>query len=434
MKSLFYSLSCTGILLVACTNDEKQHLALESQPVEQFVSAIQPIKGLETPVRTFKIDAADAATIDLPNGGSIIFPANAFVDANGKIINGEVKVEWQEFHSLTDIMLSGIPMKYDSAGVEHDFVSGGMFTIDATHQGEKVDLAEGKTATVNLASYSDTECFNFYELDEKTGDWKYETTKVGTPLESSEKKVEPKNTNNSILDVTVDLVDFPELKSKQIVGWKTTEPVSAELRTKLKTHPSDVELQKRGNNYALLIQRKGFEKSIEVTPHLLSDALADKNNLMLEAKEKYSELLAYQQNAESGKLVRTIEIPSMGTFNWDKVLKRKKQQQLLATFNLNKEVNADFVTLFFLSPDENVAIQCNANGTPGFNFDPTLPNYLVAILPDNSILMVDDKGFDKARNANSGERHTFHFQDVNKKVATPQELADLLQGLMQTKS
>lgn len=432
MKSLFYSLSCTGILLVACTNDEKQHFALESQPVEQLVSAIQPIDGLETPVRMFKIDASSASTIELPNGGSIIFPANAFVDAKGNTIDGEVNVEWQEFHSLTDIVLSGIPMKYDSAGVEHDFVSGGMFTIDATHQGENVDLAEGKTATVNLASYNDTECFNFYQLDEKSGDWTYDTTKVATPLKQEAPKKAVVNDNSSILDVRVDVSAFPELQKQQIVGWKTLEKVSPELRSNLTNYPSEIELQKAKASYTLSIKRKGFEQSVAVVPHFLSDALAEKNSLMLEMNEKYGELLEYQKNAEAGKLVRSIEIPSMGTYNWDKVLKRKQQQTLLANFNLNKVVKSDFVSMFFLSPQENVAIKCDAKGAPSFNFDPTLTNYLVAILPDNSVLMVDNKEFVKAGQLDAGSKYTFHFHDMNKKVKSPEELAELLKDVMKS--
>lgn len=431
MKSLFYSMSCTGILLMSCTNEEKQKIALENQILEQEISAIQPIDGLEVPVRTFKIDANNSSTIELPNGGSIVFQKDAFVDAGGNKISGEVEVEWQEFHSLTDIVLSGIPMKYDSAGVEHDFVSGGMFTIAAKHEGEKVDLADGKSATVNLASYNDTECFNFYQLDEKSGDWSYDTTKVATPLKQEEKTVASID-NSSILDVRVDVSAFPELQKQQIVGWKTLEKVSPELRSSLTNYPSEVELKKGKATYSLSIKRKGFEQSVAVAPYFLSNALAEKNRLFLEMNEKYGELLEYQKNAEAGKLVRSIEIPSMGTYNWDKVLKRKKQQTLLANFNLNKTVNADFVSMFFLSPQENVAIKCDAKGAPTFNFDPTLSNYLVAILPDNTVLMVDNKEFNKASQVDAGSNYTFHFQDLNKKVNTPEELAELLKGIMKS--
>ena len=134
-------------LVVACesanNNDKATNQNAESN---EIISAINPIEGTSEKPTIFNVSAEEAQVIDLGNGGSLEFPANAFVDQDGKPVKGKVDVEWQEFHTLGDILPAGIPMKYDSAGVAHDLVSGGMFTIHASQKGESVEIAPAKKA------------------------------------------------------------------------------------------------------------------------------------------------------------------------------------------------------------------------------------------------------------------------------------------------
>lgn len=436
MKSLFYSLTGSCILLCACSNEPNPVVASQkSEETAVSESVIKPIEGLETKIRIFSVSATEASTINLPNGGSIEFPSNAFVDENGNSVNGKVDIEWQEYHSLTDIMLSGVPMKYDSAGVNHDFVSGGMFTIDAKQGDKQVDLADGKSATVNLASYNDTPCFNFYTLNEKTGDWSYETTKNGEPL-NEEKAVEPKKetSTNELLDVKMDVSAFPELKNEQIVAWKLNEKLDAKSKNVLKNNATAINLTKNEADYTITFNHKKESISVNVKPYTMNDALADKKGLMTKMESDVAELMKYQDNFERGKLVRSIEIPGMGTYNWDKVLKRKTEVLLAASYNFNRDVNPQFVSLYFISPKENVAISCNPNGDAKLKFDPSLSNYLVAIMPDNSVLVANNSEFKNASSSKNVGAHTFSFENLNLTVKSPEDLGKVLQDFMRKNS
>ncbi|HKC68013.1 MAG TPA: hypothetical protein VKG26_07265 [Bacteroidia bacterium] len=68
-------------------------------------------------------------------GSQIKIPANAFVGKNGKEIKGTVKIKYREFHNVGEILLSDIPMTYDSAGKQMYFESAGMFDISANQDG-----------------------------------------------------------------------------------------------------------------------------------------------------------------------------------------------------------------------------------------------------------------------------------------------------------
>ncbi|HRD40305.1 MAG TPA: hypothetical protein PLC65_16880, partial [Bacteroidia bacterium] len=74
-------------------------------------------------------------------------PQNAFVNKAGPDIIGDVEIQYREMHDQADIIASGIPMTYDSAGTKYHFESAGMFDIKASQNGEQVFLKHGKQIT-----------------------------------------------------------------------------------------------------------------------------------------------------------------------------------------------------------------------------------------------------------------------------------------------
>lgn len=433
MKTLFY-LSCVGLLISSCQNEAKEPLAVtQHSESAEATTTIQPLPGLEVEIRKFKVIATENSTIELPNGGSIVFPANSLVDANGNLVSGEVDIEWQEFHSLTDILLSGIPMKYDSLGKEHDFVSGGMFTINASQKGNEIDLAEGKTATVNLASYDDTPCYNFYKLDEKSGDWSYRDTQLGTSLEEEKANKKPQKqtdvNQSNVLDVSVNVSAFPELVDQTIVGWESLQPIDAKTRSHLVNRSNVVKLIKEDKGYALEVRNKEGTVNVPVKPYTLDQANQQRAVILEKQERDYKELLAYQENVAKGKVVRSIEIDGMGTYNWDKILVRQQEVILAAAYQFPEEHNKNLMTVFFVSPEENVVIQCNAKGDYKFKFDPEKKNFLVAVSKDNEVLLVNDRAFAQARAHKSGS-HTFAFQSTGMVAESPEDVGQILKEVI----
>jgi hypothetical protein len=136
-------------------------------------SILAPLANLNIPNRAYHISSAKGATITHTSGTKLIFPANAFVDANGNPVNGNVDIQYREFRDQVDFFLSGIPMQYDSAGHTYQFESAGMMQITGTMNGQPVFLKNGAKVNIEFASKENSTKYNLYKFDEAAGNWNY---------------------------------------------------------------------------------------------------------------------------------------------------------------------------------------------------------------------------------------------------------------------
>lgn len=416
-------------LLLGCQSTSTKTSPLSGVVEKNETCIIKPIKGLEIEPEIYTINANQATVINLPSGSKIEFPADAFVDASGNPIKGQVDIHWNEYHTLTDILLSGIPMKYDSAGVSSNLVSGGMFTINAEQNSKEVNIADGKTAKIDIASINDTPCMNFYKLDEKKGDWAYKTTKKSTPIATP--KIESKQNNQySIIDAEVNIDNFPELKNKQIVGWKTNTRISKKEKKILNEKSASCTLIKTEDQYSINIDYHGAIKLIEVEPYLMETALADTKSLEKVIKDETDELLAFQEKVANGSVIRSIEIKGFGTYNWDRMLHRTDIQTLVSKFDFPDQVNPKFVSVFLVSPDENSIIRCNTEDDSKLLFDPKKRNFLVAIMPDNSLVSFNSQDFESANHAPKNSSFNFKLKKTGITLSSGNDLLGYLKELI----
>ncbi len=440
MKAI-YTLCFAGLSVAACKSPEPQQhqKAVAEQTTE---SVIKPIAGLEIAPRIYTVSATEASRIELPNGGSIEFPENAFVDATGKPVKGEVAIEWKEFHSLTDILVSGIPMKYDSLGKEYDFVSGGMFDISATENHLDVFLANVNKATVSLASIDDTPCYNFYELDTKTGDWDYKTTQAGTPMPQQKKpgaavqeqpaQAPTKTSKDFILDAQVNINACPELKGEPVVGWRVLDKISPKEQELLSKTPSESVL-KPGENlgeYKLDVDMAKLKRTYNVQPYLLSEAKQRMQQNEVKQEKEYAEILAFQENVNSGKIIRSIEIENFGVFNWDRMCSRTELPYVAAEFIMPKNTNLALATVYFIAPDENLIVKWTSNYGNKLHFDPSKKNGIVAILPDNSVVAAGNAEFLKAGKLPMGTSFKFKMKETGIVLHSGKDIAKFLNELI----
>lgn len=130
-----------------------------------------PLNGINIPYSIYKVIAEKGATLDFKTGSKIVIPKNAFVDEKGNLLKGDVELRYREFHDAVDFFVSGIPMTYDSAGQRYHFESAGMMEMLAFQNGKPVNMANGKSINVELASnYKGTD-YNLYKLDTVENNW-----------------------------------------------------------------------------------------------------------------------------------------------------------------------------------------------------------------------------------------------------------------------
>ena len=427
------------ILLAACNASNTDQI---KQPAQQAstVSVIEPMEGLEIKPREFKISAEQPGTIDLPNGGRISFPDNAFVDASGKPVSGTVTIEWQEFHSLADIMVSGIPMRYDSAGVSNQFVSGGMFTIDGNQNGHPIEMAKGKEAKVELATYDEQRQYNFYALNEQTGDWSYKKTALSTPnpniktaeVNANEKGKQQKEGAPIFLNVVASTDSIPALAGKDIIGWNvSSSQVPQKLKNTIAHSRWEARINKQtANGYELQLSNKGTTLKLNAQPVTMDDAMANTANVEKQTAKKWENILAFQQQEKEAQMVRTASIPGFGTYNWDIIHQRESPVTFQLALKLPDGKRADEAQIFHVCPDEKSIVHYTKSSFSEFSFDPKKGNCIVAVMPDKSIYTVSDKQFDAARKEGSQREFTFDMKSRKDRFTSGNKLGRLVEELI----
>ncbi|MBL7930365.1 MAG: hypothetical protein JNL60_00600 [Bacteroidia bacterium] len=179
----------------------KNQLTKSSNTQKAFVSA--PSQKLKVPYSTYKIDSNKGGKIMHSSSSKISIPQNSFVDKHGKDIVGEVSIEYREFHDLGDILVSGIPMAYDSAGHKYNLESAGMFEIKGSQNGEPIFIKENKNIEIELASQNAENRFNQYYLDTLARNWIYLKKDNAAPIFSSQKNEHRLSANKSMVSEKV---------------------------------------------------------------------------------------------------------------------------------------------------------------------------------------------------------------------------------------
>ncbi|HAS44079.1 MAG TPA: hypothetical protein DCS93_26615 [Microscillaceae bacterium] len=143
-------------------------------PTGKKVSPISQIhspfvnQSIDVRYNELEINNEEAKTLRLENGTTIHIPAYSFIDKDGRPVKGKVKLNYREMHSAADVIASGVPMEYDSAGVKNNLETAGMFEIRGKKGKEPVYIAQGKTIDVQFASRHEGEGFNHYYLEDGT--------------------------------------------------------------------------------------------------------------------------------------------------------------------------------------------------------------------------------------------------------------------------
>lgn len=338
-------------------------------------------KKFDVEGENFEVDAEKGKKITLNTGSILDIPADAFVDKNGKTIKGKVDISFREFHTLDEILASGINMRYDSAGVKYDFESAGMFQINGTQNKEAVLINKEKGIKVDLVSHKKGN-FNFYQLNQNkaisktvsitspfisklqaqdnkettaptTEKWQLLATNLeAKPNEDKKAKVkelqsqipikpiEPQNfdAKEPTLDFNISTTEFPELKEFEGVIWQYAGDKNAEENPSknewiFKEDWSNINLEAYDPSiahYKLTLTNGGKSYTTIIKPALRGAQLEKAKTLFAKKMETYKEERSKNQDFVKkvedelskvklqGDFRRAFTILIFGTHNWDK--------------------------------------------------------------------------------------------------------------------
>lgn len=343
-KKLIPSILVILFAFNSCNNVEKK--------AESVLRKIDPpLNELNVQMQTFSINTENEEIIYLESGTKITIPANALVDVNGNPVKGEADIAYREMHTALDVMLSGIPMEYDSAGTTYDFETAGMFEIRGFQNGNPVFIADGKEIQIDLASYNVGDDFGFYSLNEENGQWNFEGYSPSEPNQSREemlneslekldeiinnkeelKKSVAKINTQGTFSINVNYDRFPELQSFQTVLWRFAgkdrhlnvnevqemfnDPGKSMILSNHPTQPNLFLLSHRGNesiNDAYTVEPFIPGISEEKQKAFLEERIANFNEVQRQAELRAE---AARNQAET---MRAFRVSNFGIFNCDK--------------------------------------------------------------------------------------------------------------------
>ena len=429
MKQLSYLLLIVAVMAVqSCKKgEEKQTEPQKTTSNTANVSRVlPPFEDVDVPFKTFTIDASKEQSIRTETGTVINIPEGAFQDADGNKIEGEVDIQYREFHNAAGIITSGIPMT-NTEGDEY-METAGMFEIRGSQNGQDIQIEDGKALEVKMASFVAGDDYDYFYFDENSNNW--ETIESGTIEKNTAKSemtaqapklpeapVVPKKYDDDVFTfkIKINYDSYPELAVYKGIRWQYYEqgegadPEMNPEKNKwtfeedwkeVKLEPSKKEIGK----YYLHLKSYSKDFKTVITPTLegenYEEAMAafEKKNkeyqkLKREREQKLTELEIRQKN--EADLLRSFRIGNFGIYNCDAW--RSAQLLLTANFDYGQGSKATYnlVDIFQIVGDNRSVVRYREMDYDRFFFNPDEDNFLVAILPDNKVAYFSKENFKK---------------------------------------
>lgn len=342
------SIAISVLFITSCQNDNNTSDDVQGSTDLTYVpnkdrklSFIKPpILGKEIAFENFTIDAQKDEEITTENGTKITIYKNSLVDQDGNVVSGKVEINYRDYHNPLEVYLSGIPMNYDSAGVEYVFETAGMFELKASQDGKEISLKQDGKIDLDFISTSNEQDFNFYEFDEAKGEWIVESKEIKTKtlLNSNSGKtalIKPiaQNKNNYAFDMELDKSTYPELSQYEGTMFEVKEG-EAFNSMYYNVQWDNAEVKKlSGNNYQLTLIKEDTSILVKVKPVVATNqykkAMNKYNNQMAENKKKqenrsefdvYStSTIAYNTSMSAQSIIiREFTLNGFGIYNLDK--------------------------------------------------------------------------------------------------------------------
>ncbi len=334
-----------------------------------------PLAGLNIPFTNRSLRVSQGGVLKFATGSQLKFPKNAFVDASGKAVSGQVDIRFREMHDAVDFFLSGIPMTYDSAGTKYQFESAGMVEVAAFQNGKVVYLKPGEKVEVELASPQTGKNYNVYRLDTAARNWIYldkdnvksppdedvvpaeqETNAAFQKIEQaqkakeeqlqqqqqeaikqvalknpvSEKPIEPRRSDKTKNRFTVkfDAHEFPEMATYRDVLFEVDETREAFDKNNYNITWDAVRLSKgeRSDRYIITLTKGIKTVRLDVYPVFAGKSYDEAKKVFDEKMVQYTTTLSMREQAELAERKRFETLMSENLTEANEARKKLEQQ------------------------------------------------------------------------------------------------------------
>jgi len=418
-----------------------------------------PIPELDVPYKTYSIDNSKDTTILTDEGSYIFIPANSFINENGETLeNNIVEIKYREFHNPYDLFVSGIPMEYDSAGVDYTFETAGMLDILAFNNSQPLKLKDGKEIKIDMLSDNTDTDFNLYRYDDKEGEWLYKnksefkqinennylsnTTEPNIENTESKLPIKPilsdKNKYSFKVDVNNNENNF--INAKEVLF--EIDETQCEFKPEYFTVSwENIDISKIDeNNYKLTLSKNG--KLVDLVAYPVYDnsdynnALKKYNKLNEDNKKQKREILSKRkQKTENNKILaaqttkaftengtkewsyRSISILALGIHNIDRPLP-KSVVSISPTFVDEENNIIKTKDIYLVEKDKNRLLHFEGEKT-NISVNTATDNVIWALTDDDRVVIADSEDANSI-NKDDAEKtfnvKTYDYIEGSKKV------------------
>ena len=414
----------------------------------QQTSAIhRPLKEVQTPVHYLQVDPEKGGEFHFSTGTVIRIPENAFTDIYGNTIHEAVQLEMEEFHSASDIFLSGITMHYEQNGEDAPFESAGMFRIDGTCNGKEIQVAKGKTIAVQLASKTNDANYDFFQLNKTNGKWERLSATAASMNQSKQAladsiKMEMNASFQSripalpekgalVLDLEVDYRKYPQLRDFYGLAWQVDKSENAKEISDVNWDYTNLVSTGKGiNDFKLELSNASQLKSVKVQPVISREERARLEKSYAKAIEEEAQARAEAIQTANQRLTsmsdfqRNLSVNGFGIYNCDRCIQYERPVAIHPTYMMNGKELSQTPTYYLLSNDNSAVLQYNDE----FKMDMNRENRLLFVLGNGKLAFVSKEQLEKAAlEAKSGqEKQTLELKQSSKEIKTPEDLQALL--------
>jgi hypothetical protein len=337
-----------------------------------------PFSPIDIPYQTFSLSGEEAVSLDAEGGTKLHIPADAFADAEGNPVSGQMELKYREFHNGTDLFIAGVPLLYDSAGSTHALNTAAMMEVRAFQGDMPLSLRKDKKISVEFVSEHTESGLNRYFLDTAKQSWVIRGPSsiqpipvTGIPdapriaiLSDAEVQAQigklpalppaplkPRKVSEAKkpFGIKADLTDFPEMQAYGDILWEHNDNTDATDPWKQKAfdrpwHDVRVKRLPGGDRYEILFTRddesfravaspvfrgKAYEDAMKVYENAFAayDAARKKRAASeSEILRKRTDALAQQRTSQgapaeavSQGVVRMLEADALGYWSFGKV-------------------------------------------------------------------------------------------------------------------
>ncbi|MFN4812364.1 MAG: hypothetical protein ACK5HE_11025 [Bacteroidota bacterium] len=454
----------TGAIIVsACAAIIAAVVMLNNEPIKSKPVIVEKLKIEGVAFAGFEINTDKDTFIVSDRGSLITIPKNAFIDSLGNEVTGKVNLSYREFHHPAEIILSRIPMTYDSAGTRYHFESAGMFEIDAKQNGKKLRIAAGKSIAVNLASLDTAQTkFNQYYMGNTNESWQYMGKDVQWQMPKdvlnqpavadTPRYVQPKlfNEEKQQFKIYADISEFPELSNLRDVVFELSDREKNFKPSPYNTYWDFIELERSDvfGEYKVTLY-KGDETTVVLTQPVIksmNDVIDAGINRMAKDKELYYGVSSVSRSYLSKKLqqeqtvaaammerynnftevmapfdittavasnyvYRTFQVKNLGIYNSDCPEMLPQPARLAAQFKYENGKFVNVSNVFLVEHSRNAVFTFY----PGdeIQYNPEVENSLVILTENDEVALLSKEKFDEVKGKTNQYTFTPEFTTTN---------------------